>query len=123
DGAQADLLIYNTVAANPVSEDIVVQPSSPEAGELRVTNGAFGTPIVTISYTNNLDIIVNDNDGFSSDTDTLTLRGTNPDGIGTSGQETVTAHFNAAGTVADPMVVVADANPVDPAAPLLYRLR
>jgi hypothetical protein len=123
DGDQSDLLIYNTVAVNPVSEDIIVQPSGTEDGELRVTNGGFGTPIVTISYTNNLDIIVNDNDGFASDTDTLTLRGTNPDAVATSGQETVTALFNAAGTVAEPMVVVADSSPLDPAEPLLYRLR
>ncbi|MCU0959158.1 MAG: S8 family serine peptidase, partial [Pirellulaceae bacterium] len=123
DGAAADLLIYHTAVQAGVSENIVIQPSGPEQGELRATNGAFGTPIVAISYTTNLDIVVLDDDGDLSDTDTLTLRGTNPDNVGTSGAERVTADFTAAGDVANPLVVVADANPVDPLQPLLYRLR
>ncbi len=124
DGEQIDLLIYNTVMFNNVvSEDIVIQPSSAEGGELRVTNGAFGTPIVTISYMNNLDIIVIDGDGGESDTDTLTLRGTNPDNVLTSGNEIVTADFSAAGDLANPLVVVEDADPVNVLEPLLYRVR
>jgi len=118
DGAQADLLIYNTVAANPVSENVVVQPSGPEAGELRVTNAAFGTPIVVISYVNNLDIIVNDNDGFASDDDSLTLRGTDPNTVAASGRETVVADFTAAGDVANPLVTVSDT-----VGDVLYRVR
>ncbi len=124
DGEQVDLLIYNTAMFNNVvSENIVIQPSGAEDGELRVTNGAFGTPIVTISYINNLDIIVNDNDGGLSDTDTLTLRGTNPDNIGTSGVELVEADFSAAGDLANPLVIVTDLDPVVPAEPILYRVR
>ncbi len=124
DGDQTDLLIYNTVMFNNVvSEDIVIQPAGPESGELRVTNGAFGTPIVAISYINNLDIIVNDNDGGVSDTDTLTLRGTNPDGTLTSGQELVEADFSAVGDLDHPLVVVTDVDPVVVAEPILYRVR
>ncbi len=124
DGEQVDLLIYNTVLFNNVvSEDIVIQPSGPEGGELRVTNGAFGTPIVTISYINNLDIIVIDGDGGASDTDTLTMRGTNPDNVLTSGGEHVMADFTAAADVANPLVVVEDRFPINPLTPLLYRVR
>lgn len=122
DGEQVDLLIFHT-ALGVVSEDIVIQASGAEHGELRVTNGAFGTPIVTISYINNLDIIVIDSDGGLSDTDTLTLRGTNPDNLGTSGQELVVADFTAAGDLANPLVVVEDLDPVDALAPILYRVR
>jgi len=122
DGGQEDLLIYNTVAANPVSENIVIQPSGPESGELRVTNAVDGSVIVVISYINNLDIIVHDNDGFLSDTDTLTLRGTNPDPgnpNAPSGLEDFFADFSAAGDVANPMVTVVD----NASGLLLYRLR
>ncbi|HUE73617.1 MAG TPA: CHRD domain-containing protein [Pirellulaceae bacterium] len=119
DGDQADLLIYNTVAANPVSEKIVVQPSGPEDGELLVTNAVDGSVIVVVSYVNNLDIVVNDNDGFASDSDTLTLRGTNPDTVATSGNETIVADFTAAGDVANPLVTVSDTV----GGAILYRLR
>ena len=83
------------------------------------TNGAFGTPIVTISYINNLDIIVNDDDGGLSDTDTLTLRGTNPDNVGTSGKEFVRRDFTAAGDLANPLVTVWDVSP----SLMMYRVR
>ena len=118
DGDQADLLIYHTAANPGVSEDIVIQPSGPEHGELRVTNGAFGTPIVAISYVNNLDIIVLDDDGDLSDTDTLLLQGTNADNPGTSGRERVTADFTNAGTVAEPLVIVEDLENVAHADPV-----
>ncbi|MDY0166305.1 MAG: NF038122 family metalloprotease, partial [Thermoguttaceae bacterium] len=122
DGDQQDLLIYNTVAAHPVSEDIVIQPSGPENGELRVTNAVDGSVIVVISYVNNLDVIVNDNDGYLSDTDTLTLRGTNPDPgnpNAPSGLENFIADFSAAGDVANPTVTVTD----EVSTLILYRLR
>ncbi|QDU29976.1 hypothetical protein ETAA8_50940 [Anatilimnocola aggregata] len=119
DGSQLDLLIYNTVFANPVSEDIVVQPSGPTNGELRVTNGAFGTPIVTINYVNNTDIIVLDNDGFLSDDDSLTLRGTAPNTPQASGADNFLINLTAAGDVANPLVTVSDnVGGLD-----LYRLR
>src|SRR5690606_32353571 len=80
DGDAADLLIYETSqAGGPVSEAIVVQPSAVDAGQLVVTDAANGTPIVTISYLANTDLRILDNDGFASDTDTLTLRGTHAD--------------------------------------------
>lgn len=119
DGDQVDLLIYNTALNVGVSEDIVIQPSGIEHGELRSTNGAFGTPIVTISYVFNLDIIVNDNDLGFADTDTLTMRGTNPDNTGTNGEELVEADFSAAGAPGSPLVTVSDAV----ASLMMYRVR
>jgi uncharacterized linocin/CFP29 family protein len=118
DGDQADLLIYNTsLNGGNVSENIVVQPSGPEGGELRATNATDGSAIVTINYVANLDIVVNDGDGGLNDTDTLTLRGMNPDGSGGSGNETVHVNFGAVGDAANPQVTVADG------ATMLYRLR
>lgn len=119
DGGQNDLLVYNTVAANAVSEEIVVQPSGPEAGELRVTNAVDGSVIVVVNYINNLDLIVNDNDGFASDVDSLTLRGTDGSFPTASGHETVVVNFQAAGDAANPQVTVTDTNTGD----FLYRLR
>lgn len=109
DGDQADLLIYRTALnGGGVSEDIVYQPSGPEDGELRATNAADGTSIVTISVVNNLDIQVIDDDGHTSDTDTVTFRGTNPDTPTTSGNETVTVDWSAAGTGAAPIATIND---------------
>ena len=65
--------------------------------EGHVTNASFGTPIVDIDYVANTDIIVIDDDLFLNDTDTLTLRGTNPDNPNTDGNEYVVADFTAAG--------------------------
>lgn len=118
--APLDLLIYNTAFFGPnVSEDIVVAPSGEQDGEIRVTNGSFGTPIVNISYANNLDIIVNDNDGSQSDTDTLTLRGTNADNPTTVGLEDFDINFGAAGNAAAPVVVANNVTSGNP----LYRVR
>jgi hypothetical protein len=117
-----DLLVYRTsLNGGPVSEDIVVQPSAPEAGELRSTNTADGSLVVAISYVANLDIMVVDDDGFASDTDTLTLRGANPDPVNPdlSGREEVAAIFTNAGDVASPMVTVSDVL----SGMMLYRLR
>ena len=126
-GAQQDLLIYHTAQGlggdGSVSEDIVIQPSGPETGEVRVANAANGEQIVTISYTANLDIVVLDDDGATSDSDTLTLRGTNLASPATSGTEVVTVDLSAAGDADNPMVVVEDAAPPDPSQSQLYRLR
>ena len=120
DGDQSDLLIYNTsLHGGEVSEDIVVRPAGPENGELVVTNGSFGTPIVDIDYVGNTDIIVLDNDGFVNDTDTLTLLGTNPDTVQVSGNDSFEVDFDADQEVDSPLVTVRDAND----GTILYRLR
>ena len=120
DGAPNDLLIYNTSAfGGEVSEDIVVRPSGPDNGELVVTNGSFGTPIVDIDYVGNTDIIVLDNDGFVNDTDTLTLLGTNPDTLQVSGHDSFVVDFDAAQTMDDHLVTVTDSA----SDAILYRLR
>lgn len=122
DGDQADLLIYRTsLFGGPVSEAIVVQPSAPDAGQLFANNSSTGTPIVVVDYLANTDIRVLDDDGFASDTDQLTLRGTNPDPANAqvSGNESFVADFTAAGNAANPMVTVRDANSNS----ILYRLQ
>ena len=123
DGNQADLLIYHTSAGlgggGSVSENVVVQPSGPDNGEVRANNATDGSVIVTIQYVANTDIVVLDDDGATADTDTLTLNGTNPDGTLTSGRETFAANFAAAGDLANPLVTVTDTA----SAAILYRLR
>ncbi len=109
DGDQVDLLIYNTsLFGGAVSENIVVKPSGPDNGELIVTNASFGTPIVDIDYVANTDIIINDDDGFANDTDTLTLLGTDGTTPDTSGDETVVVNFTLDGTVGNNIVNVSD---------------
>jgi hypothetical protein len=115
----ADLLIFNGVAG--VSDKIVVQPSASQAGQVIDNNAASGTPIAVVNYVLNTNIIVNGNDGSSGDTDTLTLRGTDGTTPLTSGNETVVADFDAAGTPVAPRVVVTDTNP--PGLPDLYTIQ
>lgn len=138
DGAQQDLIIYHTATgisappdvfgAGTISENIIVQPSGPDNGEIRSTNATDGSMVYVLSYVANTDIVFIDDDGVPgnggfgnpalSDSDTLTLRGTNPeDSPNTSGNETVTANFTAAGDVANPLVTFADG------ASILYRMR
>src|SRR6185437_16079286 len=105
--ADGDLLVYNGVSG--VSENIQVQPSGSQAGQLFSTNSATGTPIAVINYTLNTDIVVNGNDGTAGDTDMLTLHGTDPNNPGSSGLDNFIANFAAAGTAVDPMVQVSDA--------------
>lgn len=123
DGEQADLIIYHTSnglgGGGSVSESIVVQPSSPDNGELRVTNAVDGSVIVVVQYVANTDFIVVDDDASLSDTDTLTLRGTNPHTTQTSGHDSFFVDFDAAGDVANPYVTVTDAD----SGLILYRLR
>lgn len=115
-----DLLIYNTAFAGPnVSENIIVAPSGPQHGQVRVTNASFGTPIVNINYVSNFDIIVNDNDLSVSDTDTLELRGTTTDTGATSGNEDFAITADAAGAIGTEKVIVTDNN----GGAVLYRLR
>ncbi len=120
DGDPVDLLIYHTsLFGGPVSEDIVVQPSAVDAGQLYANNSATGTPIVVINYLANTDVRVLDDDGFASDTDTLTLNGTNPDTTTASGQDVFAADFTNAGNAAEPLVTVTD----EVSGLLLYRLQ
>jgi hypothetical protein len=109
-GLEGDLLVYNTVAANAVSEAIVVQPATAGAGEIRALNAGDGSAIAIISYVNT-DLAVNDSDGFASDTDTLELRGTNA-------AEAFNVDLTAAGTSSAPMVEVRSGSNE-----LLYKLR
>ncbi|WP_372719767.1 beta strand repeat-containing protein, partial [Novipirellula sp.] len=118
DGDQADLLILHTsLLGGQVSEDILIRPAGPDSGEIIVTNKSDGSLILDIDYVNNTDIIVIDDDGFTNDTDTLTLLGTNPDAAGTSGNETVIADFTAAGGALTPQISVRDG------ATVLYNVR
>ncbi len=118
DGDQTDLIILHTaLLGGEVSEDISIIPSGPDNGEIVVTNGSFGTPIVDIDYVANTDIIVLDDDGFANDTDTLTLFGTDPTTPQTSGNEMITADFAAAGDLANPIITVNDGGTI------LYRVR
>lgn len=122
DGDQADLLIYRTsLYGGAVSEEIVVQPAAPDAGQLFANNAATNTPIVVIDYLGNTDIQLLDDDGFDSDTDTATLRGTNPDANhpSVSGSDEFVADFSAVGNAAHPQVVVSDSD----SGTVLYRLQ
>lgn|GEM_PF-1167659 len=95
---EGDLLAYHSVAANPVSENIAIQPAGPNAGEIRVVNASDSSAVAIISYAN-AELAVNDTDGFATDTDTLELRGTNA-------AETFVVDLTAAGTFGFPMVDV-----------------
>ncbi|MDX1944428.1 MAG: hypothetical protein SFU86_03405, partial [Pirellulaceae bacterium] len=137
DGDQADLIIFHTSVGFPVppnfygggsvSENIVVQPSGPDNGEIRNTNATDGSVIVIVQYAANTDIIFADDDGSPSDTDTLTLNGTDPQATfpglpffpQASGQDSVVADFTAAGDLANPIITVTDAANGS----LLYRVR
>lgn len=122
DGNQADLLILHTsLFGGQVSENIVIKPSGPDNGEIIVTNASFGTPIVDIDFVNNTEIIILDDDGFVNDTDSLTLLGTNPDALQTSGNETFAVNSAASqlGGPAGSLVTVSDTVSGD----ILYRLR
>ena len=105
-----DLLVYNGVLG--VSDGIVVQPSTLEGGQVFSTNLATNTPIAVVNYTLNTAIIVNGNNGLAGDTDTLTLRGLNPDPANVvTGNDHVTANFTAAGDAANPLVTFRDNGP------------
>ena len=120
DGVQDLIVLHTSLVGGGVSEDIVVRPSGPDAGEIVVTNGSFGTPILDIDYVFNTDIIVHDDDGFLNDTDTLTLLGTDPSTPDATGQDQFNIDLTNDGMLANPKVVVTDPGNLDM---ILYRLR
>ncbi len=105
-----DLLIYNGVSG--VSENISVVPSGPQTGQVVDNNAATGTPIAVVNYTFNTNIIVNGSSpsGTAGDTDTLTLKGTDPGNPSTSGLDNFIADFTAAGGPGSELVKVSDEN-------------
>jgi hypothetical protein len=109
-----DLLAFNGVAG--VSENITIQPSASQAGQVFDNNAATNTPIAVVNYTNNSNIIVNGSSpaGTAGDTDNLFVNGTAPANPGTSGNEDVLANFAATGDGTHPMVRVYDAGAVPP---------
>ena len=128
DGDATDLLIVHTsVGTNHgldvyggglVSEQISVNPSGPDHGEVRLTNAVDGSMVATISYLNNTDLVLVDDDGGLSDTDSLILMGTDP-GQQVSGNDSFDVDFEATGTSAAPMVTVRDSA----TGTILYRVR
>ncbi|WP_237607275.1 CHRD domain-containing protein [Roseimaritima sediminicola] len=120
DGAQTDLIIYNTaLVGGMVSEHIEVKPSGPDNGEIVVTNSSDGSLIVDIDYVGNTDIVINDNDGFLNDTDTVTLHGTDGTTPQTSGNENVLVDFDTTNPLIVPAVRVFDAD----TSAILYQVR
>ena len=109
-GNGVDLLIYNGVSG--VSEAITVQPSASQAGQIFDVNTANGQPIATVNYVLNTNLIVNGSSlaGTAGDTDSLTLRGTDPANPGTSGNDFFDADFTRAGTPGNELVRVTDSN-------------
>src|SRR5262249_2412982 len=90
-----DLLIVNGVSG--VSDNITVQPSGQEAGQVSDINAATGTPIAVINYVLNTNIIVNGNDGSAGDLDSLTLNGLRTSNGDTGFNDNFIADFTAAG--------------------------
>ncbi|MEY3457521.1 MAG: hypothetical protein RL215_678, partial [Planctomycetota bacterium] len=129
DGEPADLLVVHTsigpstglnvFGRGIASDQISLHPAGPDNGEVRINNAADGSAIAVIAWIGNTDIIVLDDDGAVSDTDTLALFGTDPATPQVSGNDTFEVDFNAAGTVTNPMVSVRDAE----SGQILYRLR
>jgi hypothetical protein len=103
-----DQVVFNGVPG--VSESIVVQPSASQAGQVYSTNAATGTPIAVLNYMLNTNIIVNGSSpaGTLGDTDTLTLRGTDPASSGTSGNDTFDIDLTRAGTPGNEWIQVTD---------------
>jgi hypothetical protein len=106
-----DVLVYHTVEANPVSEDLVIQPAGPRAGEIRSTSAAGGSQVAVISFAN-ADLVIDNDSGYGTTTDTLTLRGT------TSADQFL-IDLTAPGTATAPVVQALAAGVVT----TLYRLR
>ena len=100
-------MIFNGVSG--ISDDIVIQPSASMAGQVFDNDAATGTPIAVVNYTVNTNIIVNGNDGSAGDTDSLTLRGTDPANPGTSGNDNFDIDLTRAGGPGTEKVRVTDA--------------
>ena len=109
-----DLLVFNGVLG--VSENIVIQPSTYEAGQVFDNNAATNTPIAVVNYVLNSNIIVNGSSpsGTAGDTDNLFINGTDPANPGSSGNEDFLADFTASGDATHPMVRVYDAGQTPP---------
>ncbi|MDA1018241.1 MAG: hypothetical protein O3A00_27780, partial [Planctomycetota bacterium] len=74
-----------------VSENVNVFPTAtPRAGQIRSTNAADSTDIVTIDFVNTEDLSFFFNDGTAGDTDTLTVHGT-------AGVDAIVANFTLDG--------------------------
>ncbi|MFM7058814.1 MAG: beta strand repeat-containing protein, partial [Planctomycetota bacterium] len=129
DGDPADLLIVHTAigistglnifGGGVTSDDILLQPSGPDNGEVRMLSGVDGSITAVVAWIGNTDVIVTDDDGAVSDTDRLFIYGTDPGTPQVSGNDTFQVNFSAVGTITDPMVTVRDAA----SGRLLYRLR
>jgi hypothetical protein len=114
-GGTPDLLVYN--AAPLTSENITVQPSASQAGQLTAVQSNTGMTDAVINYTNNSNIVVNGVTGAEGNIDNLFLNGTAPANGSTSGNEDFLANFGAtAGTLVAPNVRVYDAGSPPPAA-------
>jgi hypothetical protein len=129
DGDPSDLLIVHTAigvstglnvfGGGVTSDDILLQPSGPDNGEVRILSGVDGSTTAVVAWIGNTDIIVVDDDGAVSDTDRLFIHGTDPGTTQVSGNDTFQVNFSASGAISDPMVTVRDAD----SGRLLYRLR
>src|SRR5262249_20761935 len=86
-----DLVTFDAIAG--ISENTVIAPSAPLAGQVYATNAATGTSIAVVNYTLNTDIIINGTNSAAGETDTLTLKGADP-GPGTTGNNQFTANFS-----------------------------
>ncbi len=83
----SDLLVFNGV--HGVSENIVIQPAGPGTGQIidSFANSPGAMPLALVTYAMNANLIVHGSTPAAGDTDTLTLRGTDPLGA-TSGNDT-----------------------------------
>ena len=88
------------------------------AGQVFDNNAATGTPIAVVNYTANTNIIVNGNDGSAGDTDSLTLRGTDPANPGTSGNDNFDIDLTRAGMPGTRRSASPTASACDPAVQL-----
>lgn len=100
-----DLLIFNCVAGT--AEDLSITPSGPGSGVLLDKKLSDGTPIASVMYMLNTNIIVNANAG---DGDKLTLNGTDPGNPNTSGMDSFDFDLTRAGTAGQEWVKVTDTN-------------
>jgi len=81
-----------------VSENVVLAPTTTAGeGQIRSTNAADGTDIVTVDFTTLEDVSFFFNDGSAGDTDSLTI-------LGTGAADHVTADFSNDGLTFDPAV-------------------
>ena len=88
-----------------VSEDVVLAPTTTAGeGQIRSTNAADGTDIVTIDFTTMEDVSFFFNDGTAGDTDSLTI-------LGTGVADRITADFTNDGLIFDPTVGLVVASP------------